>query len=131
MVKKIKISNEEINKVVSAALRKKAKQQPKMDVKYQFHFAGKDYKLQFTRRYHKGTVSLCNPASCNAGDGCCHLRKVNGIDLCYDASDNYDLLEYHDIGGIIWNINEERETQIFATVRHVLSLIEEKRRKDK
>ncbi len=119
------MSNEEINKVVSAALRKKANQQPRFDIKLQFHFAEKDYELQFTRRYHRGSVSLCNPASCNAGDGCCHLRKVNGIDLCYDASNTFDLMNYKSEGGLIWGIDEETENNIFKAVREVLDLISE------
>ena len=125
MKAKTEISNEDINKVVSAALRKKAKQQPKEDIKVSFRFAGKDYELQFTRRYHQGHVSLCIPASCNAGSGCCHLRKVDGINLCYDASNDFDLLEYHGEGGIFWDIDEEQETQIFHGVTTVLNFISE------
>ena len=123
--KKPKISNEEINKVVGAALRKKSRQRPTMDTKEEFCFKGKDYILNFTRKYHRGCVSLCNPAACNAGSGCCHLRKVNGIDLCYDASDNFDLFNVESEGGLIWGIDEEMENKIFRVVRNVLSLIEE------
>lgn len=123
--KKPKISNEEINKVVSAALRKKSRQIPTMNTKEQFSFNGKDYILNFTRKYHRGSVSLCNPAACNAGGGCCHLRKVNGIDICYDASDNFDLFNVGSEGGLIWDINEEMENKIFRVVKNVLLLIEE------
>ena len=121
----ITVSSKEINKVVSDALREKAQQEPKMDIEHRVWFGGKDYKLNFTRRYHRGHVSLCIPASCDAGDNCCHLRKINDIDLCYTGSDNYELLGDKSEGIIIDNINESAENKIFTAVNHILSLIYE------
>lgn len=125
MGEKVKVSNAEINKVVSAALRKKSNQRPKYDTQEQFWVGKKKYVLKFTRRYHRGQVSLCNPASCNAGDGCCHFRKVNGIDLCYTGSDDFDLLKHNGEHIIVSNMDEEMSQKVFNAVRNVLRLIEE------
>lgn len=125
MSEKVKVSNAEINKVVTAALRKKSRQRPVYDTHEQFWFGDKKYVLKFTRRYHRGQVSLCNPASCNAGEGCCHLRKVNGIDLCYTGSDDFDLLKHRGEHIIIDSIDEEMSGKIFNAVRNVLRLIAE------
>ena len=125
MAKKVKISNDEINKVVQAVLRKLGNKQFKEDIECCFEFAGKRYKMQFTRRYHKGHASLCHPATCNAGSGCCHLRKVDGIHLCYDDSNTFDLMKYHSDGGLFWSINEETEKNIFQAAQIVLDFISE------
>lgn len=126
---KKKVSNEEINKLVSAALRKKSKEEPIENIDVPFQFNGKDYNLQFTRRYHRGRASLCIPSSCTVQGlykDCCHFRKEKGIELCYTPSDNFELLKHEGEGIITYNIDADTEAKIFRMVGHVLDLISEK-----
>ena len=62
--------------------------QPK---EYSFVLHGKECKFTLYRHYDGRHVSLCNRKLCDAGKDCCHLGKIEGINLCCSLSDYYTL----------------------------------------
>lgn len=86
-------------------------------------FNGEEHELHLSRRFRPREVSICDRSDCNAGNDCCHLGKLNGLDLCYHGNSRWDVMD-GEIGIIFSDMYDNKEEETWDKVRRVLILLE-------
>lgn len=86
-------------------------------------FNGRKYELKLKRRFRPRGVSICHRDNCNAGDDCCHLGHVLGIDICYYGSSQWDVMD-DEIGVIFSDMSGSEEEDAWDKVDRVLQVLQ-------
>ena len=89
-----------------------------------FDYLGKRYKVSLFRHYDHRDVSICNRATCNAGDDCCHYAKVDGVGLCCTLSSYFTLRVGKNLGhGIAFDIDWGNEEALTKFAQNILDIL--------
>lgn len=72
----------------------------------------------FRRTVYPISVTLCSDHSCNAGTGCCHQFRIEGILFCIDygvdqyGGGNCDYICEELLAGVWKKVPQQRETEV-------------------
>lgn len=89
-----------------------------------FRYKGKRHCLRLYRHYENKSVSICNPANCNAGKGCCHYVRTDGIGLCCSLGSYFELRLKRELSHTVASfVDSDLEGKLINFAQNILDII--------